>query len=73
MERARVEKDLLIRVRYEGQGTHVSARVFTALEPDRTFALRGTLIFRVEEFLAFRATLGALVEFVSDDFKVVPA
>ena len=41
--------------------------------PDRTFALRGTLIFRVEEFHAFRATMGALVEFVSDDFKVVPA
>ena len=73
MERARVDKDLLICVRYEGQGAHVSARVFTALEPDRTFALRGTLIFRVEEFHAFRETVGALVEFVPDGFKAVPA
>ena len=73
MERARVEKDLLIRVRYEGQGAHVRARLFTALEPDRTFALRGTLIFPVEEFHAFRETVGAFVEFVPDGFKVVPA
>ena len=51
----------------------MSARVFTALEPDRTFALRGTLIFRVEEFHAFRKTMGDLVEFVPDGFKVVPA
>jgi hypothetical protein len=73
MERARVEKDLLIRVRYDGQGAHVRARVFTALEPDRSFALHGTLIFRVEEFHAFRETMGDLVEFVPDGFKVVPA
>jgi hypothetical protein len=58
---ARGENDLLIRVRYEGQGAHVSARVFTALEPDRIFVLRGTLIFRVEEFHAFRETIDALV------------
>jgi hypothetical protein len=73
MERAPVEKDLLIRVRYDGQGSHVRARVFTALEPDRTFPLHGTLIFRVEEFHAFRETMGDLVEFVPDGFKVVPA
>ena len=73
MERARVEKDLLIRVRYESQGAHVSARLFTALEPDRTFALRGTLIFRVEEFHAFTEIMGDLVEFVPDGFKIVPA
>ena len=73
MERTRVEKDLLIHVRFEGQGAHVRARVFTALEPDRSFALHGTLIFRVEEFHAFRKTMGDLVEFVPDGFKVVPA
>ena len=54
MEREGVEKDLLIRVQYEGQGAHVSARVFTALEPDRALELRGTLILRVQEFHAFR-------------------
>jgi hypothetical protein len=41
MERAPVEKDFMIRVRYDSQGSHVRARVFTALEPDRTFALLG--------------------------------
>ena len=73
MERALVENDLLIRIRFEGQGAHVRARVYTAMEPDRRFALHGTLIFRVEEFHAFRKTMGDLVEFVPDSFKVVPA
>ena len=49
------------------------ARVFTALEPDRSFALHGTLIFRVEEFHAFRETVSDLVQFARDGFKVVPA
>jgi hypothetical protein len=69
----RAEKDLLIRVRYEGQGAHVRARVFTASETDHTFALRGRLNFRVEEFHAFRETVSDLVQFARDGFKVVPA
>ena len=70
---ALLEEDLLVRVRYEDQGAHVRASVFSASEPDRTFALHGTLISRVQEFRAFRKTMGDLVEFVPDGFKVVPA
>lgn len=56
----------LIRIRYEKQGGHYHCRLFTAPEPDRTFAKCGDLVFDEREWPLIKAKLAQSVEFIDD-------
>jgi hypothetical protein len=63
---------MIIRIRYEGEGSHVRARVFTG--PDRAnCGLSGTLMIRLDDWPDFKAQMEkAGAEVLALDEKVIP-
>ena len=49
---------MIIKMMSERKGQHVHERVFVADGEDKTFALAGTLVFRIGEWQLFGAALG---------------